>query len=171
MLKFSKKPVFFKEQNFLKENQESFGIFKFSTWNHQNQIIIQSTCVKAALVLCIIVYGKCKHEVWQVLPPPFCSCSGCMKYVNWCCSKVRSLPNYLCHYHMKIWISYWDFQPCPCESTLDVLNLIGAQSFPIEPSDCIQPWHEVCTCCMLHNPIKLGSSKWCKGMGCNAWSE
>lgn len=106
MLKFSKKQLFSKKQNFVKENQESIGIFKFSTWNRQNQIITQSTCVKAALVLCIIVYGKCKHEIWQVIPPPFCSCSCCMKYVNWCSSKVRSLPNYLCHYHMKIWISY-----------------------------------------------------------------
>jgi hypothetical protein len=63
MLKFKKKTVFFKEQNFVKENQESFGIFEFSTWNRQNRIIIQSTCIKAALVLCIIVYGKCKHEI------------------------------------------------------------------------------------------------------------
>ncbi len=34
MLKFSK-DVFFKEQNFVKETRESFGTFKFSTWNLQ----------------------------------------------------------------------------------------------------------------------------------------
>jgi hypothetical protein len=35
MLKFSK-DIFFKEQNFVKENRESLGTFKFSTWNLQN---------------------------------------------------------------------------------------------------------------------------------------
>jgi hypothetical protein len=65
MLKISKKKtVFFKEQNFVKENQKSFGIFKFSTWNHQNQINHSIDMRKSGpCTMYYCIYGKCKHEI------------------------------------------------------------------------------------------------------------
>jgi hypothetical protein len=46
------KPSVFEGKYFVKENRESFGIFwnvLFSTWKLQNELIIQQTCVEAAL--------------------------------------------------------------------------------------------------------------------------
>ncbi len=53
MFKCSKNTLL-KEQNFVKENRESFAISRnilSSTWNLQNQLIIQQSCVEAAFIL------------------------------------------------------------------------------------------------------------------------